>query len=265
MTDWVASLRAITLDFGNTLVPVGHADLRRAVELTADEVVRRSGPFERAAFLAAWSEERDRQFAEDVPALREVDIAQRFARVFARLRGMAAPAPGQRWDDRAAAALASPGEIADGVEAYARGFVAALPTPPDVGSLLEALAARYRVGVLSNWPLADAIDRYLEMAGWARHLSAVVVSQRVGTIKPDLAIFRAAELALGGPDPATILHVGDDWAGDIVGAKRAGWRAAYLRGRPDGSPLPGSERDDRVVPDLELDRLTDLEAVLLRG
>jgi HAD superfamily hydrolase (TIGR01549 family) len=208
LTAWTAGLRAITFDFGNTLVPVGREDLRRTVELTVEAVAVESGPFSRDAFLAAWAEERERQFAEEVPAFREVDIAQRFGRVFARL------------------------------------------------------ASRYRLGVLSNWPLAAAIDRYVERAGWAPYLSAVVVSQRVGTIKPHPAMFRAAEAQLGPIEARTILHVGDDWIGDVVGAKRAGWNAAYLHARPEGSPLPLSVRDEQVEADLELDRLTDLEAHL---
>lgn len=262
MSDWRSDLRAVTFDFGNTLVPVGRADLRRVVELTAAEVAARSGPFDVEAFLAAWAEERERQFAEALPAFREVDIGERFRRVLARLRGMAAPPPGRPWDDAAVAARSDPAEIAAAVEAYSRSFVAALTPPPEVGPLLATLAERYRLGVVSNWPLAATIDRYLEAAGWARHLSAVVVSERVGAIKPQATIFRAAEAALGGPAPGSILHVGDDWTGDVVGAKQAGWRAAYLRSRPADSPLPGSERDDDVEPDLELERLTDLGPIL---
>ena len=124
---------------------------------------------------------------------------------------------------------------------------------------MARLAPRYRLAILSNWPLAATIDRYVEAVGWAPHLAAVVVSQRVGTIKPHPAIFAAARAALGDPAPASILHVGDDWAADVVGAKRAGWRAAYLASRPHDSPLPGSERNDEVVADLELATLADLE------
>lgn len=264
---WVGDLRAVTLDFGNTLVPVRREDLRRAVELTVDEVLPDETPARRAAFLRAWAEERDRQFAEEVPAFREVDIAQRFVRVFARTRGMDAPPVGLRWDDDAAAAFSDEQEIGGAVEAYVRSFVAALPPPAGIGPLLAALAARYRLAVLSNWPVAAAIDRYLEAAGWAPHLAVVVVSQRVGTIKPHPEIFRAAEAGLaaaGGPIPGrAILHVGDDWVADVVGAKRAGWRAAYLRDRPDESPLPRSDRDDEVEADVELDRLSDLRRLLL--
>ena len=56
--------------------------------------------------------------------------------------------------------------------------------------------------------------------------------------------------------------MGDDWAADIVGAKRAGWRAAYLRDRQHGSPLPASRPDGSVVADLEVDSLAELESAL---
>jgi FMN phosphatase YigB (HAD superfamily) len=132
-----------------------------------------------------------------------------------------------------------------------------------VGVLLARLHdAGYRLAILSNWPLAATIDRYAEATGWTPLLDAIVVSQRVGTIKPQRPIFDAARAALGNPDAAAILHVGDDWVADVVGAKRAGWRAAWLATRPDDSPLPGSIRDGTVVADLELDTLEELEAAL---
>ena len=255
-------IEAVTLDFGNTLVPVPAAGLRGVVALTASAMAARLGPFPADAVLAAWAEERERQFREEVPQFREVDLAQRIARILARLRGMPIPPSEVRWDDAAAALLSDPGEIAWAVETYSKGFVDALPPDPAAGRVLGALAGRYRLAILSNWPLAATIDRYVEAQGWSPHLAAVVVSQRVGTIKPHPVIFAAARTALGDPDPATILHVGDDWAADVVGAKGAGWRAAYLAVRPDDSPLPGSERDDTVTADLVIHRLGDLLGAL---
>ena len=190
---------AITFDFGNTLVPVGREHLRRVVEMTATEVIERSGPFDRATFLATWAEERERQFAEEVPLGREVDLDQRVVRVLARLRGMAPPPQTERWDDAAAAALSDEAERLAAVDSYSAAFVAVMPVPPDVGPLLAGLAAERPLGILSNWPHAATIDRYLEAAGWSGYFRAVVVSQRVGSIKPLPAIFRAAEEALGRP------------------------------------------------------------------
>ncbi|HEU0237086.1 MAG TPA: HAD family hydrolase [Candidatus Limnocylindrales bacterium] len=252
----------ITFDFGNTLVPVDRAALRRVVELTGEWAVRHLEPVPIETFHAVWAEERERQFREEIPRFREADLAIRFGRVIARLRGLAAPPPDVEWDDAAAAERSDPGEIAAAVEVYSRAFVEAIPPPPDVGPLLARLSADRRLGILSNWPFAATIDRYVEAAGWAEHLAAVVVSQRVGSIKPHPSIFAAAQAAIGAPSPAVCLHVGDDWAADVVGAIRAGWRAAHVHGRPEDSPLPSSEMDGSVEADLELAALADLEAVL---
>jgi putative hydrolase of the HAD superfamily len=248
---------AITFDFGNTLVPVPGDALQRVVERTATAVVTRSGPFPRAAFLAAWHEERERQFAEEVPDGREVDVDQRVVRVLARMRGMARPGPVDRWDDVVAARRSSPEERAEAVEAYSAAFVAEVRPPPDVGPILAALAGRFPLAVLSNWPLAATIDRFVEAAGWSAYFKAIVVSQRVGAIKPALEIFAVAADALGTAGER-ILHVGDDWQADVVGAKRAGWLAAYLRDRQGDSPLPSSAPDDSVRADLVIDRLAEL-------
>ena len=242
-------IRAITFDFGNTLVPVPDGALRGVVGETARAIATRLGPFDEDEVNRVWSEERARQFREEVPHGREVDLGQRLGRILARLRGMPAPPDEVPWDDTAAGLLSDAAERDWAVDVYSGAFVDRLPPAPQAGSVLAALAPRYPLAVLSNWPLATTIDRYVDAAGWSPYLRAVVVSQRVGTIKPHPAIFAAAREALGQPDPGDILHVGDDWVADVVGAKRAGWLAAYL-GPPSDSPLPGSDRDATVVADL---------------
>lgn len=254
----LASIRAITFDFGNTLVPVDRAGLRRVVEATAQAVEKRLGPFPPVAFLSIWAEERERQFREEVPQFREVDLADRFVRVLARLRGMAPPSPQERWNQAAAATRSEPAEIEWAVGAYSDAFVRGIPFDPAIERILASLARQATLAILSNWPLAATVDRYAEAAGWLPHLRAIVISQRVGTIKPHPAIFAEARRLLGDPEPDAILHVGDDWAADVVGAVRAGWRAAYVANRPKDSPLPASERDKSVAPDLEIASVADL-------
>jgi putative hydrolase of the HAD superfamily len=249
------------------------------VEQAADALGRRGLVGDRDAFLAAWAEERERQFREEVPEFHEVDISQRAVRVLARLRGMVPPPREQRWDDLAARARVEPAEVDAVVDTYSAAFIDRMSPVPDAGSTLERLSGRgFSLGILSNWPLAVTVDRFAEAQGWLPFLRAIVVSARVGTIKPHPAIFRAAEEALGlgatgadgtdGTDGQAILHVGDDWAADVVGASRAGWRTAYLRGRQDDTPLPTSEPGDGladgppVSADLEIDELSDLDARL---
>jgi FMN phosphatase YigB (HAD superfamily) len=257
------AVAAITLDFGNTLVRVDRPSLRAVVEETADVLSLRGVVDDRAAFLTAWAEERARQFREEVPEFREVDVAQRAVRVLARVRGMAPPPAEDRWDDLAAAARVEPDEVDVVVDAYSSAFLHRMRPVEDAFATLERLASRgFVLAILSNWPLAATVDRFAEAHGWSPYLRAVVVSQRVGTIKPHPAIFRAAEAAISA---MPILHVGDDWAADVVGASQAGWRTAYLRDRQADSPLPSSEPGDgaggpaSVMADLEIDELADLD------
>ena len=84
MTARLGGIRAITFDFGNTLVPVGRAALGRVVEVTADAVTDRDAGIDRSAFLAAWAEERERWTAGRAASSR-VDALS-----------ATRPAPGQR-------------------------------------------------------------------------------------------------------------------------------------------------------------------------
>jgi HAD superfamily hydrolase (TIGR01509 family) len=257
-----ARLLAISFDFANTLVPVDRRGFRTVVELTLDAATERCRIRDRDAFLRAWDEERDRQFREEVPEGREVDLAQRVGRVLARCRGFVPPPVEERWDDVAALALSSAEERDLVVDRYTSSFVHAMPPPPMVGPLLARLAARgFRLGILSNWPLSVTIERYVEAAGWRGSLAAIVVSQRVGAIKPSPVIFAtaAAELGVAGP---TILHVGDDWMADVVGARRAGWRACFLRNQAADWPRQAVDPADPQVADVTIDHLDELEAAL---
>lgn len=258
----LAGIAAITFDFGNTLLKVDRETLRAVVDATAREAVGRLGPFRVEAFLDAWAQERDRQFREEVPAFREVDLGERLVRVLARLRGMAPPPAEARWDQQAAATWSTPDEIDWGVAAYSDAFVRLFRPDPAVTSTLAALAASRTLAILSNWPHAATVDRFVQAAGWAPFFAAVVVSQRVGTIKPHVAIFEAARAAIGSPDPGSILHVGDDWAADVVGATAAGWRVAYVEAGDHDSPLPSSSRDASVEPDLEIASIHELPGLL---
>jgi len=266
----VIAVAAITFDFGNTLARVDRAGSRQVIGATAAELRRDGIIDDEPAFLAIWAEERDRQFREEVPQLREVDVAQRAGRVLARLRGIPAPADSARWDDETAASSASPSEIERTVDAYSRAFIGNVAPVDDAHRTLERLSTDgFRLAILSNWPLAVTIDRFAEAQGWLPFLDAIVVSQRVGTIKPHPLIFRAAEEALRMAErPGGILHVGDDWAADVVGARGAGWRVAYLRNRQADTPLPTSERGDGILDgstvraDLEIDELSDLPPLI---
>jgi len=102
---------------------------------------------------------------------------------------------------------------------------------PDALPALEALGARYRLFAISNGN-AD-----LERCGIARFFEGHVTAAAAGAAKPDARIFQAL-LALGGVEPADVVHVGDDPVTDMVGARNAGmhcvWLNRHARPWPDG-------------------------------
>jgi HAD superfamily hydrolase (TIGR01509 family) len=109
---------------------------------------------------------------------------------------------------------------------------------PEALELLAWCAAR---GV----PTALVTNSARRAATWEQHLRGrggpifrhVVSSCDLGRGKPDPTIFLEAARRLGLP-PETVLHVGDRWELDVVGARAAGMSAALYRGLWDRYP-PG--------------------------
>jgi len=98
---------------------------------------------------------------------------------------------------------------------------------PDVAPTFEALCgAGVKIGLLSNWDCR--LVPLLQGLGLWDVFDVPVVSFQVGAEKPDAAIFQHA-LALCGAPAERCVHVGDSYEQDVVGARRAGMRAVWLR------------------------------------
>jgi HAD superfamily hydrolase (TIGR01509 family) len=121
---------------------------------------------------------------------------------------------------------------------------------------LQALQADYRLGLLSNG------SRLPETIGLGDFFEAVVFAQDHRVAKPDIGIFRIVE-SLMQLEPAAIVLIGDHPLNDVVGAKRAGWRAVWIdredRG-PFRAPAGFTEQPDAVIT--SLDQLPDVLARL---
>ncbi|HYU56837.1 MAG TPA: HAD family hydrolase [Actinomycetota bacterium] len=120
---------------------------------------------------------------------------------------------------------------------------------PDVVPALEALAGRYRLGVLANQTgrirevmRRDGIDRFFEL--WN-------VSAELGVEKPDPRIFRRA-LDDAGVPPGRAAMVGDRLDNDVRPAKAAGMRGVWLlRGEAPDDPTPEQlDEPDAVIRSL---------------
>jgi putative hydrolase of the HAD superfamily len=131
---------------------------------------------------------------------------------------------------------------------------------PDVIPALEALrASGMRLAVVSNW--GWAAPELLATLELARHFEVLSISARVGYQKPHPAIFEHALELLEVP-AAHAVHVGDDPAADVVGARRAGIAPILIdrQGRLD-RPLGASTPVDGVPVIHDLAELLDLLGV----
>ena len=132
---------------------------------------------------------------------------------------------------------------------------------PGAQHLVEAVSSRVRIGVITNG-FAQIQKARLEKTGLLRFISVLVISEEVGVAKPHPAIFDHALRAMGNPDPARVLMVGDNPTSDIVGGESAGMHTCWLNHRDAALP-PGIRASFEVgsLPELQL-RLGLLENVL---
>jgi putative hydrolase of the HAD superfamily len=116
--------------------------------------------------------------------------------------------------------------------------------------ILEFAAREGVVGILSNGLREQQWGkiRTFRLDRWVTH---VVLSEEVGAMKPDRAIFDAAWKAAGNPAVRKV-YVGDSWETDVLGAKAAGWFPVFFDRRGEGPPRPA----------IYVRRLVDLKPLL---
>lgn len=115
-------------------------------------------------------------------------------------------------------------------------------------ALLERLAGRFRLGVVSNF--YGNLDAVLASEGLDALFGAAADSARVGAQKPDPALFRWALERLGaGPGEAWM--VGDSLKRDMAGAEGLGMGHVWLAGpAPKAAPCCSEARVIASLPDL---------------
>lgn len=98
-----------------------------------------------------------------------------------------------------------------------------MPRVPEALARLRDLGLR--LVVVSNSD--GTVARSLEAAGLLPFMTHVIDSALVGYEKPDPRIFAAA-VERSGADPARVLHIGDLYHADVLGARSAGIKALML-------------------------------------
>jgi putative hydrolase of the HAD superfamily len=211
-----ADLKAVLFDVDDTLFD------RKGAQLLAFDVITREfcdlfAGVDRQRLVDAFLES-DRltilEFYGDIYTVKNIRV--RRAQVFLDLLGL---------DGAHADAIA-----ALYVEVYPR-----MNVPVDGAvALVETLTPRFQLGVISN-SLPDVQYQKLETLGIRHLFDCIVLSEEFGIRKPDPAIFLHA-IGLLGREPEECLYVGDSYAADVVGAKRAGLLVCWFN--PNGLHLP---------------------------
>ncbi|MBI2204872.1 MAG: HAD family hydrolase [Candidatus Rokubacteria bacterium] len=246
-----APVQAILFDLFDTLVLFERERLPRLVvngrevRSTAGqlhEVLRRHAntvPLDQCYDALLWSwQEAERLRAVDH---REVPAAERFGFWLTRLDVDPAGCPA--------------GFVESLLDTHRRELAKAAEFPAHHGPLLERLAQRFRLAVVSNFDYTPTALGILEAGGVVDLFATIVVSDEVGWRKPRREIFDVALERLG-VAPADAVFVGDRADIDVLGAQRVGMRVAWINRKAE--PLP----PDIPPPTWELRDLAELEGLI---
>lgn len=102
---------------------------------------------------------------------------------------------------------------------------------PDVRPALTSLAASgYRLAIFGNQPA----HRTADLRALSLPVEVIAMSDEMRLAKPDPAYFARIVELLGGPDPASVAHVGDRVDNDVLPAATAGFHSIWIRRGPWG-------------------------------
>ena len=118
--------------------------------------------------------------------------------------------------------------------------------------LLDYLSGRYELGVASNGPYGQQMNR-LKVGGMLKYFRYFFVSERLGAVKPEKAFFDACMKELDGFRPHEIMIIGDSMTSDIAGGASCGLRTCWYN--PAG-------KTSSVRPDHEVRSLDEIKAFL---
>ncbi len=128
---------------------------------------------------------------------------------------------------------------------------------PGAVELLDELHGRVAMGLVTNG-YSEVQRPRLSQFGLDRYFASVTVSSEIGHAKPSRAFFDVALAALGNPDPATVLVVGDSLTSDIAGGAAAGCATCWFN--PGRRRAPAALRIDHVAT-----TLADVASIVLRS
>ena len=113
---------------------------------------------------------------------------------------------------------------------------------PDTIEALEKLTSeRFSLAIVSNWN--SSLRKVVDGLKLTHYFEFLIASAEAGSKKPSPKIFELA-LEQAGVEPSRVVHVGDTYQADILGARRAGIRGIMLDRRG------GEHQDHEAITNL---------------
>ena len=152
----------------------------------------------------------------------------------------------------------NPKIIAAGVVAYHDTKQAYLKPDPEVVPTLIALRDKgYKLGIISNGKSVKQWEKIIRL-GLHHFFDVVVISEEVGSEKPDTKIFEVALEKLN-VEPYEAVYVGDNLETDILGANKAGMVSIRIL---KGKNKEGKPTGEMMKPRYSIKKLSDLLNIL---
>jgi len=234
------NIRAVVFDYGNTLIEFTEPHIRTCDAALADALRELFGSVDLEKLEVIRSRDRCAPYTGEYL---ENDMAAISANLVRKLYGREPSAA----------------ELDAILRVRYESFVSVANAPDYLHGFLDRLTGKYSMGLLSNYPDGDAIRATLEKLDMGQYFDAVVVSGDVGHVKPHALPFRTILDQLGIAAEES-LYVGDNWLGDIQGAKRIGMLAAHTV--QWDTPEKFAREPGDFDADLTLSHLTDLLEIL---
>lgn len=149
------------------------------------------------------------------------------------------------------------GITSDGPEfekAFLRGLSLCAPVIAGAEGLISYLHEKYIVGVASNGPYEQQVNR-LEKTGLLSYVDHMFVSGKIGHAKPSRAFFDACMEKLGDIHPGEVMMIGDSISADITGAKDYGMQTCWYNHK-------GLPADHGYMADYKVDSLLEIKEIL---
>lgn len=135
---------------------------------------------------------------------------------------------------------------------------------PHLIDCMEALRADgLRLGLISNIISRSIVPHFVAEYGLSDYMECVLTSAGTGIRKPDPAIFRLAEDALG-LKPEALAYVGDTLSRDVRGVRAAGWRLAIQIYSPNAARRDAGLAEQGYRADYNINDLMEIPGIIAR-